>query len=106
MGAQHDITSAGTVCALALSVDAHVHTGFAAGRDSVGVIVSAADRAGLRTVTFADQVGPDTTWLPAYADAIRRARKRSLHGHGHGANVSAPELLAGELERFLLRERK
>ena len=77
MGAQQDITTAGTAHALDLSVDAHVHTGFAAGRDSVGVIVSAADRAGLRAVTFADQVGPDTTWLPAYADAVRRARRRT-----------------------------
>lgn len=77
MGAQRDITSAGTAYALDLSVDAHVHTGFAAGRDSVGVIVSAADRAGLRAVTFADQAGPDTTWLPAYAEAVRRARGRT-----------------------------
>jgi len=60
-----------------LTTDAHVHTGFAAGRDSVGLVVSAADRAGLTAVTFADQVGPDTTWLPAYADAIRRARRRT-----------------------------
>jgi histidinol phosphatase-like PHP family hydrolase len=63
--------------ALDLTVDGHVHTGFAAGRDSVGVVVSAADRAGLRSLTFADQVGPDTGWLPAYADAIRRARRRT-----------------------------
>jgi putative hydrolase len=63
--------------ALDLSVDAHVHTGFAAGRDSVGVVVSAADRAGLTALTFADQVCPDTTWLPAYADAIGRARRRT-----------------------------
>ena len=65
------------VGAVDLTTDAHVHTGFAAGRDSVGLIVSAADRAGLTAVTFADQVGPDTTWLPAYADAIRRARRRT-----------------------------
>jgi histidinol phosphatase-like PHP family hydrolase len=63
--------------ALDLSADAHVHTGFAAGRDSVGVVVSAADRAGLTALTFADQVGPDTTWLPAYADAVHRARRRT-----------------------------
>jgi histidinol phosphatase-like PHP family hydrolase len=63
--------------ALDLTVDGHVHTGFAAGRDSVGVIVSAADRAGLTSLTFADQVGPDTSWLPAYADAIGRARRRT-----------------------------
>jgi histidinol phosphatase-like PHP family hydrolase len=62
---------------LDLTVDGHVHTGFAAGRDSVGVVVSAADRAGLTTLTFADQVGPETTWLSAYADAVRRARRRT-----------------------------
>jgi hypothetical protein len=63
--------------ALDLTIDAHVHTGFAAGRDSVGVVVSAADQAGLTALTFADQVGPDTTWLSAYADAVRRARQRT-----------------------------
>ena len=63
--------------ALDLTTDAHVHTGFAAGRDSVGVIVATADHAGLTSLTFADQVGPDTTWLPAYADAVRRARRRT-----------------------------
>ena len=29
---------------LDLRVDGHVHTGFAAGRDAVGVVVTAADR--------------------------------------------------------------
>ena len=77
MGAERETVVVGTSGALDLSVDGHVHTGFAAGRDSVGLVVSAADRAGLTAVTFADQVGPDTTWLPAYADAIRRARSRT-----------------------------
>jgi hypothetical protein len=63
--------------ALDLRIDAHVHTGFAAGRDSVGVVVMAGDRAGLTGLTFADQVGPDTTWLSAYADAVRRAQRRT-----------------------------
>jgi len=75
VGAEQEIVIESGV--LDLSADAHVHTGFAAGRDSVGVVVSAADRAGLRSLTFADQVGPDTTWLPAYADAVRRARGRT-----------------------------
>jgi len=66
-----------TVVGLDLSMDAHVHTGFAAGRDSVGVLVSAADRAGLAALTFADQAGPETTWLSAYAEAVRRARGRT-----------------------------
>ena len=70
-------TLAAPAAALDLRADAHVHTGSAAGRDSVGVIVSAADTAGLISVTFADQVGPETTWLPAYADTIRRARRRT-----------------------------
>jgi putative hydrolase len=70
-------TLAAPAAALELRADGHVHTGFAAGRDSVGVIVSAADLAGLTAVTFADQMGPDTTWLPAYADTIRRARRRT-----------------------------
>jgi putative hydrolase len=67
----------GTTRALDLAIDGHVHTGFAAGRDSVGVLVSAGDQAGLTALTFADQVGPETTWLPAYADAVRRARRRT-----------------------------
>lgn len=62
---------------LDLRVDGHVHTGFAAGRDSIGAIVVAADQAGLTGVTFADQVGADTAWLPAYADAVRRAQQRT-----------------------------
>jgi histidinol phosphatase-like PHP family hydrolase len=74
VGAERESVIAGAVD---LTMDAHVHTGFAAGRDSVGVVVSAADRAGLTAVTFADQVGPDTGWLPAYADAVRRARRRT-----------------------------
>ncbi|GAA2654192.1 hypothetical protein Adu01nite_10060 [Paractinoplanes durhamensis] len=73
MGAERETV----IDALDLTVDAHVHTGFAAGRDSVGVVVSAADRAGLTALTFADQVGPDTAWLSAYADAVRRAQLRT-----------------------------
>ncbi|WP_328462685.1 hydrolase [Actinoplanes sp. NBC_00393] len=81
MGAERESVigggAVGTASALDLTVDAHVHTGFAAGRDAVGVVVSAADRAGLTALTFADQAGPDTTWLTAYADAVRRARHRT-----------------------------
>jgi putative hydrolase len=76
MGAERESVMVGTA-ALDLTVDGHVHTGFAAGRDSVGVVVSAADRAGLTALTFADQVTPETSWLPAYADAVRRARRRT-----------------------------
>jgi pimeloyl-ACP methyl ester carboxylesterase len=37
----------------------------------------------------------------AFAQAIRGALVHTLEGHGHGATLSGPELLAGELERFL-----
>jgi pimeloyl-ACP methyl ester carboxylesterase len=37
----------------------------------------------------------------AYAEVLPNAETRRLEGQGHGANVSAPELLAGELTRFL-----
>jgi pimeloyl-ACP methyl ester carboxylesterase len=37
----------------------------------------------------------------AFAAAIPRVEVRSLAGHGHGASVSGPELLAAELQRFL-----
>jgi pimeloyl-ACP methyl ester carboxylesterase len=37
----------------------------------------------------------------AHAEAIPRAETRMLEGQGHGANVTAPDLLASELERFL-----
>ncbi len=37
----------------------------------------------------------------AFAAAIRGSEVRALNGHGHGANLSAPELVAAELERLL-----
>lgn len=92
MGAERDTVLDGVILAVPaaevdLRVDAHVHTGFAAGRDSIGVVVSAADLAGLAGVTFADQVNAETTWLPAYADAIRRARRRTELALRVGAEV-------------------
>ncbi len=39
----------------------------------------------------------------AYADAIPGAELRMLEGQGHSANMTAPDLLAAELERFLAR---
>jgi pimeloyl-ACP methyl ester carboxylesterase len=36
----------------------------------------------------------------AYASAIPGAQVHTLEGHGHGASVSAPELLATELRTF------
>jgi putative hydrolase len=62
---------------LDLAADAHVHTGFAIGRDSVGAIVTAAERAGLERVTFADVVTPTSAWLPVYQKSILRAQQRT-----------------------------
>ncbi len=39
--------------------------------------------------------------VDACADAIPRAETRVLDGQGHGANMTAPDLLAAELGRFL-----
>jgi pimeloyl-ACP methyl ester carboxylesterase len=38
--------------------------------------------------------------VDAHADAIPGAEKRVLEGHGHAANMTGPDLLAAELERF------
>jgi pimeloyl-ACP methyl ester carboxylesterase len=37
----------------------------------------------------------------AFAAAIPGVEVRTLEGHGHGAAVSGPDLLAAEIERFL-----
>jgi pimeloyl-ACP methyl ester carboxylesterase len=37
----------------------------------------------------------------AYEEALPHVERRELEGHGHGANVTAPELLADELTSFL-----
>jgi histidinol phosphatase-like PHP family hydrolase len=68
--------SAGGVL-LDLAADGHVHTGFAIGRDSVGAVVTAAERAGLEEITFADIVTPDCAWLPVYLKSILRAQQRT-----------------------------
>lgn len=60
-----------------MTVDGHVHTAFSSGRDSVSVLVAAAEATGLSEVTFADRVGPDTSWLAPYLAAIHRARQRT-----------------------------
>jgi putative hydrolase len=54
-----------------------VHTGFAIGRDSVGAIVTAAERAGLDRITFGDIVTPRSAWLPVYRKSILRAQQRT-----------------------------
>ena len=38
--------------------------------------------------------------VEAYADAIPRAETRVLEGHGHGANLTAPDAAGAELVRF------
>lgn len=72
-----------------LSRDAHVHTAFAAGHDSVSVIVAAAEAAGVTELTFADKVGTDTGWLPSYIATIQRAQKRTDVVLRRGVEVEA-----------------
>jgi putative hydrolase len=69
--------------------DAHVHTAFAAGHDSISVLVAAAETAGLTEVTFADRVGPDTSWLPSYLATIQRAQQRTDLALRRGVEVEA-----------------
>lgn len=69
--------------------DCHVHTAFSAGRDSVSVMVGAAERAGLTELTFADRVGPDTGWLASYLASIHRAQQRTEITLNRGAEVEA-----------------
>jgi putative hydrolase len=72
-----------------LSRDAHVHTAFAAGHDSVSVVVAAAEAAGITELTFADRVGSDTGWLPSYIATIQRAQKRTDVVLRRGVEVEA-----------------
>ena len=60
-----------------LTADFHAHTAFSGGRDAVGVVVTAAERAGLRQLVIGDRAGAGTTWLPAYQSAIARAQRRT-----------------------------
>lgn len=55
------------------------------------------------TLLLVGTESPDwaTRSTEAYAEMLPNAEKRPLEGQGHGANVSAPEVLAGELTRFL-----
>jgi putative hydrolase len=71
------------------TVDGHAHTAFSAGRDSVLVLVAAAEEAGLRELTLADRAGPDTAWLPAYLATIQRAQQRTEIVLRRGIEVEA-----------------
>jgi histidinol phosphatase-like PHP family hydrolase len=72
-----------------LSRDAHIHTAFSAGHDSISVLVAAAEAAGLSELTFADRVGPDTGWLPSYLATIQRAQLRTDLTLRRGVEVEA-----------------
>ena len=65
------------------------------------------ERLELRCLLLVGSESPD--WarrsIETFAGAIPGVELRTLDGHGHGAAVSAPELLAAELERFLLAPR-
>ena len=69
--------------------DGHVHTAFAAGNDSISMVVAAAEQAGLTEITFADRVGPDTSWLAPYLATIQRAQQRTDLTLRRGVEVEA-----------------
>jgi histidinol phosphatase-like PHP family hydrolase len=62
---------------LDITVDNHVHTAFSAGRDSVSLLIAAAERVGLTELVIADEVGPETGWLSSYVSTVRRAQART-----------------------------
>lgn len=72
-----------------LSADGHVHTAFSSGRDSVSALVARAEQAGLTELTFADRVGPDTSWLGPYLASIQRAQQRTELVLRRGVEVEA-----------------
>src|SRR5688572_24727391 len=72
-----------------LSRDAHVHSAFSAGHDSISVLVAAAEAAELTELTIADRVGPDTSWLPSYLATIQRAQQRTDVVLRRGVEVEA-----------------
>ncbi|KAA6210547.1 PHP domain-containing protein [Streptomyces filamentosus] len=57
-----------------LRTDLHAHTDFSDGRDPLGVVVKAAEAAGLTTLVLTDHVRADTTYLPGYVAAVRAAQ--------------------------------
>jgi pimeloyl-ACP methyl ester carboxylesterase len=63
------------------------------------------DRLGLDCLLLVGSESPD--WArrstEAFGAAIPEVDVHTLEGHGHGAAVSAPELLAAEIERFMVR---
>ncbi|GGY70384.1 histidinol-phosphatase [Streptomyces omiyaensis] len=54
--------------------DLHTHTDFSDGHDTLEAVVRAGAEAGLDTLVVTDHVRADTTYLPAYAAAVRAAR--------------------------------
>jgi pimeloyl-ACP methyl ester carboxylesterase len=40
--------------------------------------------------------------VDAHAEALPTAERHALAGQGHSANMTAPDLLAAELERFFV----
>ncbi|MFE5791495.1 PHP domain-containing protein [Streptomyces sp. NPDC056503] len=57
-----------------LRADLHTHTDFSDGHDPLGAVVAAAAAAGLDALVVTDHVRADTTYLPAYVEAVRAAR--------------------------------
>ncbi len=53
-------------------VDAHIHTTFSDGHDTVGAVLAAAVACGLSCVALTDHVRRSTDWFPRYVKEVRR----------------------------------
>jgi len=54
--------------------DLHVHSTFSDGRGTIEENIAAAEALGLGTLGCVDHVRVDTDWVPAYVEAVQRAR--------------------------------
>ena len=54
--------------------DLHVHSTFSDGRGTIEENIAAAEALGLGTLGCVDHVRVDTDWVPAYVEAVERAR--------------------------------
>jgi putative hydrolase len=59
---------------LNLLQDMHVHSTFSDGADTIEANVAQAETLGLRELTCVDHVRADTTWVPGFVAAVRRAQ--------------------------------
>ena len=60
--------------------DCHLHSTFSDGKASWQAMVEQAAKISLEQITFTDHVNQTSTWVPEYAQTIRRAQQESSFG--------------------------